>query len=67
MTARLDRLPVAKQVAQISAAIGRELSHELLAAVAELPEAAFAQGLDELVTAGLASGAARHPKRLRGW
>ena len=54
LTARLDRLPVAKQVAQIGAMIGREFSHKLLAAVAGLPEAALAQGLDELVNAGLA-------------
>jgi predicted ATPase/class 3 adenylate cyclase len=54
LMARLDRLPVAKQVAQIGAVIGREFSHELLAAVAGLPEMALAQGLDELVSAGLA-------------
>jgi predicted ATPase len=54
LTARLDRLPIAKQVAQIGAMIGREFSQELLAAVAGLPEAALTQGLDELVNAGLA-------------
>jgi predicted ATPase/class 3 adenylate cyclase len=54
LTARLDRLPIAKQVAQIGAMIGREFSHKLLAAVAGLPEAALTQGLDELVNAGLA-------------
>jgi class 3 adenylate cyclase len=54
LMARLDRLPVAKQVAQIGGAIGREFSYELLAAVAGLPEIAVAQGLDQLVTAGLA-------------
>lgn len=54
LTARLDRLPAAKQVAQIGAALGREFNHELLAAVAGLPEAALAQGLDELVNSGLA-------------
>jgi class 3 adenylate cyclase/predicted ATPase len=54
LTARLDRLPVAKQVAQIGAMIGREFSHKLLAAVAGVSEAALAQGLDELVDAGLA-------------
>ena len=41
-------------MAQIGAVIGREFSHELLAAVAGLPEAVLAQGLDELVSAGLA-------------
>ncbi|RWO18483.1 MAG: adenylate cyclase [Mesorhizobium sp.] len=54
LMARLDRLPVAKQVAQIGAVVGREFSNELLAAVAGIPEAALTQGLDELVSAGLA-------------
>jgi predicted ATPase len=54
LMARLDRLPVARQVAQIGAVIGREFSQELLAAVAALPEVVLAQGLDELVSAGLA-------------
>ncbi|ESZ12949.1 hypothetical protein X737_26090 [Mesorhizobium sp. L48C026A00] len=54
LMARLDRLPSAKQVAQIGAVIGREFSHELLVTVAEIPEAVLTQGLDELVSAGLA-------------
>ncbi|MER9256603.1 AAA family ATPase [Mesorhizobium sp. M0598] len=54
LVARLDRLPFAKQAAQIGAVIGREFSHELLAAVARIPEAALTQGLDQLVSAGLA-------------
>lgn len=54
LLARLDRLPAAKQVAQIGAVIGRDFSHELLNAVAELPETALSRGLDELVGAGLA-------------
>ena len=40
--ARLDRLAPVKEVAQIGAAIGREFSHELLAAVSPLPEDAAA-------------------------
>ena len=39
LMARLDRLGPAKEVAQIGAAIGREFSHTLLAAVARKPEA----------------------------
>jgi predicted ATPase len=35
LTARLDRLTAAKGVAQLGAAIGRQFTHELLAAVAE--------------------------------
>jgi hypothetical protein len=38
LMARLDRLAPARRVAQIGAAIGREFSYELLAAVSRLPE-----------------------------
>ena len=51
--ARLDRLGPAKEVAQIGAAIGREFSHPLLAAVVSKPEAALQSSLDRLVKAGL--------------
>ena len=51
--ARLDRLGPAKEVAQIGAAIGREFSHALLAAVARKPEAELESALDRLVAAGL--------------
>jgi class 3 adenylate cyclase/tetratricopeptide (TPR) repeat protein len=54
LTARLDKLPAAKRVAQIGAAIGREFSRTLLAAVAEMPEPELAHGLEELVGSGLA-------------
>ncbi len=36
--ARLDRLTPVKEVAQIGAVIGREFSHELIAAVSPLPK-----------------------------
>ncbi|MBN9511598.1 MAG: hypothetical protein J0I21_21120 [Alphaproteobacteria bacterium] len=52
--ARLDRLPAARLVAPIAAAIGREFPHALLAAVAGLAAPRLLQGLDELVTAGIA-------------
>jgi hypothetical protein len=51
--ARLDRLPPAKQLAQIGAVIGREFSQNLLTAAAELSEAQLTKGLNELVAAGL--------------
>ena len=51
--ARLDRLGPAKEVAQIGAAIGREFSHALLAAVVRKPEAELASALDRLIAAGL--------------
>jgi class 3 adenylate cyclase len=53
LMARLDRLGPAKEVAQIGAAIGREFSHALLAAVVRKPEAELGSALDRLVAAGL--------------
>ena len=53
LMARLDRLGPAKEVAQIGAAIGREFSHPLLAAVVHKPEAELASALDRLMAAGL--------------
>src|SRR4029077_12894626 len=55
LMARLDRLgPAAKVVAQIGAAIGREFSYELAAAVGELSEERLQEALRCLVDAGLA-------------
>jgi predicted ATPase len=54
LMARLDRLGgSAKEVAQIGAAIGREFSYALLAAVARKPEAELGSALDRIVAAGL--------------
>ena len=53
LMARLDRLGSAKEVAQIGAAIGREFSHALLAAVADKPKAELKLALDRLEGAGL--------------
>jgi predicted ATPase/class 3 adenylate cyclase len=53
LMARLDRLGPAKEIAQIGAAIGREFSHALLAAVARQPEAETNTSLDRLVAARL--------------
>ena len=54
--ARLDRLGPAKEVAQIGAAIGREFSHALLAAVARKSEMELSSALDRLIKAGLLFG-----------
>jgi predicted ATPase len=53
LMARLDRLGSAKEVAQIGAAIGREFSHGLLAAVVRKPEAELLSALHNVVQAGL--------------
>ena len=53
LMARLDRLGPAKELAQIGAAIGREFSHALLAALVRKPEAELGSALDRLIAAGL--------------
>jgi class 3 adenylate cyclase/predicted ATPase len=53
LMARLDRLGAAKEVAQIGAAIGREFSHALLAAVAHWSEVDLGSAIDRLMRAGL--------------
>jgi class 3 adenylate cyclase/predicted ATPase len=53
LMARLDRLGPAREVAQVGAAIGREFSHALLAAVARKPDTELGSALDRLIRAGL--------------
>ena len=51
--ARVDRLGSAREVLQIGAAIGREFSYEVLAAVAGLPDAVLQDALIRLTEAEL--------------
>jgi class 3 adenylate cyclase/tetratricopeptide (TPR) repeat protein len=53
LMARLDRLAQVKEVAQIGAAIGREFSYEVLAAIARWTDDQLWDALDQLVEAGL--------------
>ena len=53
LTARLDRLGPAKEVAQTGAVIGREFSYELLRAISPLPEAELQSSLEKLADADL--------------
>ena len=52
--ARLDRFTPVKEIAQIGAAIGREFSYELIAAVAPHARPELDQALAHLTAAGLA-------------
>jgi predicted ATPase len=54
LMARLDRFLPVKEIAQIGAAIGREFSYELLAAVAPMPQAQLDDSLAQLSESGLA-------------
>lgn len=53
LMARLDRLGERKELAQLSATLGREFSHPLLLAVAETPAPDTERGLGELVRSEL--------------
>jgi class 3 adenylate cyclase/tetratricopeptide (TPR) repeat protein len=55
LMARLDRIPAAKEVAQIGAVLGREFPQALLAVVAGLPARDLHRGLQQLVDAELAT------------
>jgi class 3 adenylate cyclase/predicted ATPase len=54
LMARLDRFPAAKEIAQIGAAVGREFSYELIAAVAPHTETDLDSALAQLTESGLA-------------
>ena len=67
LIARLDRLgPVAKEVGQIGAVIGREFVYDLIEQVARRPTVELQAGLDQLAMAGLlfCSGTAPHSSYL---
>jgi hypothetical protein len=53
LLARLDRMAPTHEVAQIGAALGRSFSHELLSAVAGMPQQRIDDALAQLVTAEL--------------
>jgi class 3 adenylate cyclase/tetratricopeptide (TPR) repeat protein len=54
LMARLDRFIPVKEIAQIGAAIGREFSYELIAAVAPMSQAQLGASLLQLSASGLA-------------
>jgi class 3 adenylate cyclase/predicted ATPase len=54
LMARLDRFAPVKEIAQISAAIGREFSYELIAAVAPHTKTELDSALNQLTESGLA-------------
>jgi predicted ATPase len=53
LMARLDRLGLAKEVAQVGATLGREFSYELIHAISSVDEGALQHGLRQLVEAEL--------------
>jgi predicted ATPase len=53
LLARLDRLAPVREVAQLGATLGRQFSHEVIAAVAPMPSAQLDDALAQLVGAAL--------------
>ena len=63
LMARLDRSAPVKEVAQVGACIGREFSHELLAAAAGRPEPELRAALHQLLASGLIFRRGKPPER----
>src|SRR5262249_44821152 len=61
LLARLDRLASVREVAQIGAALGRHFSHELISAVASMPQPQLDDALAQLVSAELIFRRGRPP------
>ena len=62
LMSRLDRIPAAKEVAQVGALFGREFPQTLLTAIAAYLKSALLHGLQQLVDAGLASKEGSSPE-----
>jgi len=62
LTARLDRLPKLREVAQLGAVLGREFAYEMLKAIAPMDEAELQDGLSQLVGAELLYQRGRPPR-----
>src|SRR6267142_482965 len=53
LLARLERLAPTREVVQIAATLGRQFSHELISAVAEMPQPQLERALEQLIRAEL--------------
>ena len=62
LTARLDRLPKLREVAQLGAVLGREFAYEMLKAIAPMDEDRLKDGLSQLVEAELLYQRGRPPR-----
>ena len=62
LMARLDRLPMVREVAQLGAVFGREFAYEMLQAIGVFEEAKLRDGLGQLVGAELLYQRGRPPR-----
>jgi predicted ATPase len=61
LLARLERLAPTREVVQIAATLGRQFSHELISAVADIPLAKLEEALEKLIRAELVFRRGRPP------
>ena len=61
LMARLDRLPMVREVAQLGAVLGREFAYEMLKALAAAEESTLQERLGQLVSAELLYQRGRPP------
>jgi class 3 adenylate cyclase/pimeloyl-ACP methyl ester carboxylesterase len=64
LTARLDRLSLGKEVAQIGAVIGREFMRDLVMAVSSRTDAELNQALNQLLESGLVFRSGHGPQEM---
>ena len=62
LMARLDRLPMVREIAQLGAVIGREFAYDMLHALANLEEPVLQDGLSQLVAHELLYQRGRPPR-----
>jgi class 3 adenylate cyclase/predicted ATPase len=62
LMARLDRLPMVREVAQLGAVLGREFAYEMLRALASVEESTLQERLEQLVGAELLYQRGRPPR-----
>jgi TOMM system kinase/cyclase fusion protein len=62
LMARLDRLPMVREVAQLGAVLGREFAYEMLRALAAVKETTLQERLEQLVGAELLYQRGRPPR-----
>lgn len=67
LMSRLDSLGEDKELAQLSATLGREFTHELLAAVSQRNDQSLQQGLNRLINADLFFQRGQAPKSQYGF
>jgi predicted ATPase len=62
LMARLDRVPIAREIAQLGAVLGREFTYEMLQALATVEEPLLLEGLNRLVAHELLYQRGRPPR-----